>query len=228
MPLKLTDLPPNKFGAPLPGRYLYDVAGAAEPLELSVRDVLGDQDPDHFDRTGDLAQLHMETEGSEARAGLLQWSARGLHLDAEQRAQSTTSGLNESAVCDYRPDLALQPGSLDVGATWEDTARCTATQGDLTLTRDRKLTGEVLAASSAEVEGRTVQTLRIKRVTDTTTTSNSTPPLLLTEHREVVVEWIVSLGLAARVEGTIIYTISGAPKAPRQYTWTLRSTTPTE
>lgn len=227
-PLRLKGLEPNKHGAPLPGRYLYDVAGTESPVELVVRDLLDDQDADHFDRTGDLGQLHIEEEGSEARASLVRWTARGVRLDAEQRAQNTTTGLQQGPVCDYDPDLELQPGNLAMGATWDDESTCSATQGKVTVTRKRTLHGEVVSASTAQVGGQTVPTVRVRRVTDTTTTSDTQPPLLVTEHREVTIEWIVASGLAARIDGTVLDTVSGAPKPPRAYTWTLRSTTAAE
>lgn len=227
VPLQLKDLEPNEYGAPLPGSYLYDVVGADAPVELSVRDLLDDQDADSFDRTRYLRQLHHEKEGSEARANLVKWTSSGLFLDAEQRAQNTTGGLQEGPVCDYEPDLLLQPRDLTVGATWDDESTCLAAQGEVTLTRERTLSGEVVGASTAQVEGQTFETLRIKRVTDTTTTADTEPPLLLTEHREVTIEWIVGSGLAARIDGTVIETVSGVP-SQRLYTWTLRSTTPVQ
>lgn len=228
-PLTLDSLEPNRLGAPLPGRYFYDVAGDDSPIELSVFDLLDGQDADDFDRTGNLGQLHIEKEGSEARAGLIRWAGAEVTLDAEQRAQNTTSGLNEGSVCDFEPDLLLQPsGTPTVGATWEDESTCTAEDGDVTVTRQRTVRGEVMASSTAQVGGRTVETVRLRRVIDTTTTSDTEPPLVLTEHREVTIDWIVAAGLAARVEGTIVETVSGAPQPPRIFTWTLQSTEPIE
>lgn len=228
-PLTQDVLDPNEFGAPLPGRYFYGVAGDDSVVELSVFDLLDGQDADDFDRTGNLGQLHIEKEGSEARAGLIRWAGAGVTLDAEQRAQNTTTGLNEGSVCDFEPDLLLQPsGTPAVGAKWDDESTCTAQDGDVTVTRQRTLRGEVLGAATAQVGGRTFETVRIRRVIDTTTTSDTEPPLVLTERRELTVDWIVAVGLAARVEGLILDTVSGTPRAPRSFVWTLESTEPIE
>lgn len=226
VPLRLTDLPANGHGAPLPGRYLYDVEGGERDIVLEVRDTLGDQQEDSFDRTGDLGQLHTEYEGAEARASLLQWRASGVLLDAEQRAQNTQGGAEMAAVCDYQPDLMLQEAPLRVGGRWSDESSCTSEQGEVTLTRDRRVSGEVTAASTARVDGRTVETLRITRVVESTTRADSTPPLLLTERRELTIEWIVGSGLAARVEGTVLDTVGGSAEPPRTFVWVLRSVTP--
>ncbi|MGQ0434038.1 MAG: hypothetical protein ACT452_16730 [Microthrixaceae bacterium] len=226
LPIDLTDARPNAHGAPFAGRYFYDIEGTDSQVGLTVQDLLGDQDATTFDRSGDLGQLHTEYERAEARASLVRWSAAGMHLDAEQRAQNTSSGPNESPVCDYQPNLLLTAPSLRVGQRWSDTSSCESRQGDLTVTRDRTVSGEVLGASTVEVAGKALRTLRIKRVIDTTTRTDSTPPLLVTEHRELVLEWIVEAGLAGRAEGAVVETVSGSAKPARRFVWVLRSTTP--
>lgn len=220
------DARPNAHGAPFAGRYYYDVEGSDAQVGLTIQDLLDDQDADSFDRTGDLGQLHTEFEAAEARASLVRWSRNGLHLDAEQRAQNTSSGPNESPVCDYEPNLQLAAPSLRVGRRWTDESSCSSRQGDLTVTRDREVSGEVVGASTVRVAGKTFRSLRIKRVIDTTTKADSTPPLIVTEHRELVLDWIGEVGLAGRVEGLVIETVSGSVKPARQFAWALRSTSP--
>jgi hypothetical protein len=214
-------LPPNQLGAPHPGEYRYRISDDGDVMGYFVFDRLGDQSRQSFDRTGELEQLHIEWD-TEERAKLHQWRPDGLHLDQEQRRRGESSG----AVCDFEPDLLLVPRPLTAGFRWMAEATCSAESGGVTVTRDRTIEGQVIGPSTAEVDGATVPTVEVHRIELTTTTSDSTPPLLLTERRELTVHWIVDTGLAARVDGTIVETVSGAPRTPRSFTQVLLSLDP--